>query len=290
MAKKQIVHDLSKWNEVRNNYDLIAKQCDGVIIRIGNRLSTTGEIILDPKFPTHYQELKKLNCPIGVYFFTTAINEKEAREEAQWVLNRLEEYQVRLSFPIAVDVEHAKANKTGRSDRLSKDKRTDYVIAFLEECRANGYEAMIYSSDDWFVNSLDRNRIKEYKKWNARYGNAPSRNRDNLVGWQYTQDYRISGLSIPLDASEWYDTISESASRYTNRKPIVAEKKEIKVLELKAEPLYGSSTSIKASRFITGTYYQWSEDEKNGRIRITNKLDNVGKAGQVTGWILAPAK
>ena len=66
--------------------------------------------------------------------------------------------------------------------------------------------------------------------------------------------------------------------------------KEIKgVLELFAEPLYISSTAEKKSAVITGTYYLWSDEVVRGRVKITNLPGNIGKAGQVTGWISAAA-
>jgi N-acetylmuramoyl-L-alanine amidase len=59
-------------------------------------------------------------------------------------------------------------------------------------------------------------------------------------------------------------------------------------LSLNNEKLYASSTTKTASSKKTGTYYVWSTEIVNGRIRITNNKTNVGKTGQVTGWIKAP--
>ena len=56
-------------------------------------------------------------------------------------------------------------------------------------------------------------------------------------------------------------------------------------LTLKNTPCYPSSTEKQESNRKTGTYYVWSKDVTRGRIRITNSLSNVGKHGQVTGWI-----
>ena len=56
------------------------------------------------------------------------------------------------------------------------------------------------------------------------------------------------------------------------------------------EPLYVSSTTKTVSSKVTGTYYYWDATIVNGRIRITNSKDRIGKAGQVTGWIKAPEK
>ena len=60
-------------------------------------------------------------------------------------------------------------------------------------------------------------------------------------------------------------------------------------LELFAEPLYISSTAEKKSAVVTGTYYLWSDEVVRGRVKITNLPENIGKSGQVTGWISAAA-
>ena len=58
-------------------------------------------------------------------------------------------------------------------------------------------------------------------------------------------------------------------------------------LPLKDEPLYAASDSKRRSGTVSGTYYRWDGEIVNGRMRITNKQENIGKAGQVTGWIAA---
>ena len=58
-------------------------------------------------------------------------------------------------------------------------------------------------------------------------------------------------------------------------------------LPLKDEPLYAASDSKRRSGTVSGTYYRWDGEIVNGRMRITNKQENIGKAGQVTGWITA---
>ena len=56
-------------------------------------------------------------------------------------------------------------------------------------------------------------------------------------------------------------------------------------VSLNKTKLYESSTTSKNSGTRTGTYYLWSSEIKSGRIRITNSKNNVGKSGQVTGWV-----
>ena len=72
-----------------------------------------------------------------------------------------------------------------------------------------------------------------------------------------------------------------------------AEKKTYTVGEkitLSKTKLYSSSTSKNAVTTKTGTFYIYSSEIVNGRIRITNSIKNVGKtpvSNYVTGWIEA---
>lgn len=56
-------------------------------------------------------------------------------------------------------------------------------------------------------------------------------------------------------------------------------------LTLSNVALYASSSAKSKSSTKSGTFYVWSKDVVNNRIRITNSTANVGKSGQVTGWI-----
>ncbi len=56
-------------------------------------------------------------------------------------------------------------------------------------------------------------------------------------------------------------------------------------VELKATPLYVSSLTKVAALKKTGTFYVWSAELINNRIRITSKPSFVGVKNKVTGWI-----
>lgn len=72
-------------------------------------------------------------------------------------------------------------------------------------------------------------------------------------------------------------SVSSSASKVTFRTGAK--------LELKNVALYAASSSKTKANTISGTYYVWDEKQINGKVRITNSKTNVGKAGQVTGWV-----
>ena len=81
----------------------------------------------------------------------------------------------------------------------------------------------------------------------------------------------------------WIDASSVTANKKEDT--IITAGKEVK---LNSTPLYASASSSRYSSRKTGTYYVYSDEVIKGRIRITNKKENVGRtpAGSfVTGFV-----
>ena len=136
---------------------------------------------------------------VGVYFFSQAVNENEAREEAQgcaYVLNGR-----KLDYPIYFDTE-ASGGKNGRADGLGVEDRTKCAIAFCEEVKAQGYQPGVYASTLWFRKRIDLNRLKSYSIWNAHYNVAGSPIACDL--WQGTCTARIPGYGGQIDVNISY--------------------------------------------------------------------------------------
>ena len=139
--------DVSKY---QSNIDWEQVKTAGVkfvIIRIGYRGYGSGALVLDPMFEQHFTNARNAGLKVGVYFFSQAVNENEAREEAQgcaYVLNGR-----KLDYPIYFDTE-ASGGKNGRADGLGVEDRTKCAIAFCEEVKAQGYQPGVYASTLWF--------------------------------------------------------------------------------------------------------------------------------------------
>lgn len=68
-------------------------------------------------------------------------------------------------------------------------------------------------------------------------------------------------------------------------KLVYSPSKGVTKLDLKDVPLYVSATSKDEAKKISGKYFLWSDEVISGRVKITNKEENIGVSGQVTGWI-----
>jgi len=198
------VLDVSRFNSI-NDFDSVAAGIDGVIIRVGNRYSTNGTLLIDPKLETHYNGFKG-KTKIGFYFYTQATNEKEAEEEAVFTVDLIKDKT--CDFPIYWDSENSPSG-VGRADSLSKNERTNCAIAFINKIKELGYRACVYASDNWFKNNLDFNRILNSGAsiWVARYSDvSPITSPYDM--WQYTSSAEISGSSDKVDMSHVYNNIA----------------------------------------------------------------------------------
>ena len=173
-----------------------------VIIRIGYRGYGSGALVLDPMFEEHFTNARNAGLKVGVYFFTQAVNEAEAQEEAEacnWALNgRM------LDYPIFYDTEASTApGGTGRADGLGVEDRTKCAIAFCERVKELGYKPGVYASTTWYRKRVNYNTLRSrYTIWNAHYGVSSSPIGCDL--WQGTEKARINGYSGELDANISY--------------------------------------------------------------------------------------
>lgn len=188
----------------QTNIDWEAVKAAGVdmaIIRAGYRGYGTGKIVTDDMFEAHIEGALEAGLDVGVYFFTQALNYNEGAEEALYTLSLIKDYDVK--GPVIIDTEDMPADGA-RTAELDVDSRTDSIVAFCETVKAAGYEPMVYSNRNWFVQQLDMSRVGNYKLWLAHYSNQP--NFPYLyTAWQYTSEGRLPGNNLDLDLNVWLE-------------------------------------------------------------------------------------
>ena len=189
--------DVSKWNGNINWEAVKNSGINYVIIRCGYRGYTTGSLIEDPKFTANIKGAIAAGLKVGVYFFTQAIDEREAVEEASMVLSQIKNYKI--SYPVFLDVESSGApGGGGRADSIDKATRTAVCKAFCETIKNAGYNAGIYANKHWLETKINASELNAYKIWLAQYASAPTyTGRYDL--WQYRSTGRVSGISTDVD-------------------------------------------------------------------------------------------
>lgn len=197
------VFDFSSHNTILD-WSLIKDNCDAVILRCGYRgYGSSGNLVKDKKYDVYRQKCKEFGIPYGVYFFPTSISIAEAWAEADFIRNLVSDDQ--LCFPIFLDSEIADVkNKAGRSDNLSKEERTEYLLANIERLAAFGYKAGVYASTSWFSSRLNDKVLLNYPHWVAQYA-SKCKYSGSIYGWQYTSKYELPGaVKAPFDCSTFY--------------------------------------------------------------------------------------
>lgn len=197
--------DVSKWNKT---IDWDAVQDAGIefaIIRCGYRGAVNGALVLDPMYEQNIRGAIEADIPVGVYFFTQAVDEVEAIEEASAVISLIEEYDV--DYPVFLDSEST--GGAGRADGLAADERTKIHKAFLETIAAAGYETGIYGSRNWLNDQVDMEELSSYKTWLAEYAEVPEYDGYYHM-WQYTSKGTVDGIDTNVDLNLCYMNIDTS--------------------------------------------------------------------------------
>lgn len=196
--------DVSKWN---HEIDWKKVKDSGVgfaIIRCGYRGSKTGVIVEDPCFRYNVEQAKEAGIDVGIYFYSQAVNEREAVEEASAVMSLIKDYNI--VYPVFLDSESA--GGSGRADDLDVVERTKAAKAFCETIKSGGYVSGIYASKNWFNNRLDISKLPaDNVTWLAQYADKPDYGGQYHI-WQYSSAGRISGIEGRVDMNLSYLDVS----------------------------------------------------------------------------------
>ncbi|MDE6389704.1 MAG: glycoside hydrolase family 25 protein [Lachnospiraceae bacterium] len=197
--------DVSKWNKTIDWKQVKDEGIEFAIIRCGYRGATNGALVLDPMYEKNIRGAIEAGIPVGVYFFTQAVDEVEAVEEASMVISLIEEYDV--DYPVFLDSESAGGR--GRADGLDAEERTKIHKAFLETIASAGYETGIYASRNWLKDEVNMTELSEYKTWLAEYADIPAYD-EYYHMWQYTSKGTVSGIETRVDLNLCYMNIDTS--------------------------------------------------------------------------------
>lgn len=168
---------------------------DFAFIRAGFRGYETGVINEDDKCRQNLENATKSGIKAGVYFFTQAVNEQEAIEEADFVIDIIKDYNIQ--YPVALDLEVVN-DETARTKSLTKEERIKIVKAFCDTVKAAGYTPMLYGNLATMFSLVEYEEAVEYEKWFAYYDTElyfPY----ELGIWQYSCTGKVNGIEEACD-------------------------------------------------------------------------------------------
>lgn len=180
------------WKKVK------AAGYDFAFIRIGYRgYGSEGSLNADERFAENIKGAQEAGLDTGVYFFSQAVSEDEAREEAQFVVNTLNHYNISLQLPVVYDPEKVFENGS-RTLTLEDEQFTTDSVIFCTELRKSGYEPAVYVSMLWEAYTIDLSRLSGIPIWYADYVDKPQ-TPYNFKWWQYSNNSKVDGIPIQCD-------------------------------------------------------------------------------------------
>ena len=184
-AIQNVLHrgiDVSRWQE-EINWSQVAKDDISFVM-----LGTRSKGAVDPYFHKNIQNAAANGIKVGVYIYSLATTTDMAVQEADFVLNLINDYPI--SYPVAFDMEDS------TQGNLSKSELAAIANAFCKRISHAGYYHIIYANENWLKNKLDMSQMN-YPVWVARYSARPTY--QNPVMWQATSSGSVNGIKTRVD-------------------------------------------------------------------------------------------
>lgn len=183
--------DISKEQDYVDFVKLKKAGIQFVMIRVGARGYSTGQLILDEYFADNLKRATDAGLEVGVYFSSQAITKEEAVEEANMVITNLGDFSI--SYPIAFDCETV-TNDTARTDDLTRAERTEIAQAFLGAVTDAGYKALLYGNKEYLIKKIDMSKLTAYDVWLSEQEDIPDYPYQFTM-WQYSLQGSVDGIA-----------------------------------------------------------------------------------------------
>lgn len=190
--------DVSSWQGDINWEKVKNSGIDFVMIRCGFRNLSDAGMGVDKKFKYNIEQANLYDIPVGVYFYSTAINKLEVYEEASFVLNLIKDYKI--TYPVVYDFELFNQKRTKGVNLITINEN---ALVFLNYMKNHGYEGMLYSNLYSLENYWILDELYDYKVWYAHYIDTNSYD-PGVDMWQYADNGRIDGIYGNVDLNLAY--------------------------------------------------------------------------------------
>ena len=189
--------DVSEHQHEIDWAQVAASGVDYAYVRLGYRGYTAGGLFEDPYFRKNVDGALANGLQVSVYFFSQAITVQEAIEEAEFVLERIKDYNITL--PVVFDWEKINGETAARTDTLDFNILNDCAVAFCDTVKNAGYAPAIYFNRHLGYYGYDLSRMTDYAFWFA----LPESSFPNFYYavdmWQYSFTEQVPGISEPTD-------------------------------------------------------------------------------------------
>lgn len=208
--------DVSAYQEDIDFGRVAADGIDFVLVRLGYRGYKEGTLYEDSRWFDYAKAARKAGLKVGAYFYSQAISEAEAREEANFVLGLLcgtgdvTHGAFRPDLPVYIDWEYTH-QENSRTLEAGGDTITASCRAFCDTLNEDGrFQPGVYLNLHLLEDVADKMQLTDFPLWLAQYHSLPTADADYTL-WQYTDSGQVDGIStvvdmnlmfIPLDPAE----------------------------------------------------------------------------------------
>ncbi len=189
--------DVSEHQHEIDWAQVAASGVDYAYVRLGYRGYTEGGLFEDPYFRANVEGALANGLQVSVYFFSQAISVQEAIEEAEFVLERIKDYNITL--PVVYDWEKINGETAARTDNLDFSILNDCAVAFCDTMKNAGYEPAIYFNRHLGYYGYDLSRMTDYDFWFALPESLFPNFYYAVDMWQYSFTEQVPGIAEPTD-------------------------------------------------------------------------------------------
>ena len=198
--------DVSKYQGVINWGEVKKEGIAFAILKITDKKNK-----VESAFKRNYTGAKKENIKVGVYKYMYAVTEKQAKEEANAIIEALK--GKKLEYGVWIDVEDPCLL------RITKKKRTELVCLVAEILKKAGYKVGIYCNKFWKETQLESKTLEKqgFKFWIARYSTndrgvqvkslSPCK---YASAWQFTQKGKVKGIEGYVDLDVAFEELDKT--------------------------------------------------------------------------------
>lgn len=183
--------DVSSWQGDIDWKKVKEAGCEFAFIRAGYQNGRNGEISEDKYFKANIENAISNNIKVGIYFYSCAQTIEETQEQAKWTIEKIKSYNI--SLPIAFDWEEWNSFADYKLSFYGISKLAD---AFINVCKDNGYDGILYSSKNYLETIWHQELFPNI--WLAQYANTATYNKSYNY-WQMCNTGRIDGIKGDVD-------------------------------------------------------------------------------------------
>ena len=190
------------WNAVA------ASGVEFAYIRAGYRGYVDGGIFADERLDANARGAREAGLEIGLYFFSQAISPEEAAEEAKWLLDAAQSYDVTLPLAFDWEAQTDTGEDTPRTEGMLGGEMTRCAAAFCETIRGAGYTPAVYANRWMGYYDYNLSKLPDAALWISAPGTRDDFYYAHAI-WQYTYEGSVPGIEGAVDRDLRYLPITE---------------------------------------------------------------------------------